>query len=98
MNIKHVACQLQVKALAADGVFTGYASVFGIVDQQNEIVAKGAFARTLSSWQRQGRAPAMLWMRVTSIASGRLSSGRIEGRRWASIVLPVPGEPLSRQL
>ncbi len=40
----------------------------------------------------------MLWMRVTSIASERLSSGRIEGTRWASIVLPVPGEPLSRQL
>jgi HK97 family phage prohead protease len=62
MNIKHVACQLQVKALAADGVFTGYASVFGIVDQQNEIVAKGAFLRTLTGWQRQGRSPAMLWM------------------------------------
>ena len=37
-------------------------------------------------------------MRVTSIASARLSGGRIEGTRWASIVLPVPGGPLSRQL
>ena len=42
--------------------------------------------------------PAMLWMRVTSIASGRLSCGRIDGTRCASIVLPVPGGPLSRQL
>ena len=40
----------------------------------------------------------MLWIRVTSIASGRLSDGRIEGSRWASIVLPVPGGPLSRLL
>jgi uncharacterized protein len=62
MNIKHVACALQVKALAADGVFSGYASVFGELDQQNEIVAPGAFARSLSQWRKQGRAPAMLWM------------------------------------
>ena len=40
----------------------------------------------------------MLWMRVTSIASARLRGGRIEGMRCASIVLPVPGGPLSRLL
>jgi hypothetical protein len=39
-----------------------------------------------------------LWMRVTSIASVRVSGGRIEGSRCASIVLPVPGGPLSRVL
>ena len=39
--------------------------------------------------------PRRSWMRATSIASARLSGGRIEGRRWASIVLPVPGGPLS---
>src|SRR6185437_6947767 len=42
--------------------------------------------------------PVTLWMRITSIASERLSGGRIDGRRWASIVLPVPGGPLSRLL
>ena len=40
----------------------------------------------------------MLWILVTSIASGLLSDGRIEDMRWASIVLPVPGGPLSRLL
>jgi hypothetical protein len=62
MNIKHFACNLQVKALAADGVFAGYASVFNTLDQQNEIVAPGAFARTLRQAAQQGRTPAMLWM------------------------------------
>jgi len=62
MNIKHVACALQVKTLAADGLFSGYGSVFGNIDQQNEIVAPGAFMRSLKNWQRQARAPAMLWM------------------------------------
>jgi len=62
MNIKHFACTLQVKALAGDGVFAGYASVFNEVDMQNEIVAKGAFARTLRLAAQQNRTPAMLWM------------------------------------
>lgn len=62
MDIKHMSCALNVKTLGGDGIFTGYASVFGELDQQNEIVAAGAFARTLQKWRRQGRAPAMLWM------------------------------------
>ncbi len=62
MDIKHIACSLQVKALGGDGVFTGYASVFGELDQQNEIVAAGAFGRTLGQWRQQNRMPAMLWM------------------------------------
>ena len=42
--------------------------------------------------------PATEWMRVTSSASGRVSGGRIDGRRRASIVLPVPGGPCEQQV
>ncbi len=45
-----------------------------------------------------GCAPATPWIRVTSMASWRLSDGRIDGRRRASIVLPVPGGPDIRRL
>jgi HK97 family phage prohead protease len=62
MNIKHISCALEVKALSGDGTFTGYASVFNQVDLQNEIVAPGAFIRSLKQWRQQNRAPAMLWM------------------------------------
>ncbi|MFA4994223.1 MAG: HK97 family phage prohead protease [Bdellovibrionales bacterium] len=62
MNIKHMSLPLSVKTLGGDGIFTGYASVFGECDLQNEIVAAGAFARTLAKWRRQGRTPALLWM------------------------------------
>lgn len=62
MHIKHIACAMQVKALSGDGVFTGYASVFGELDQQNEIVASGAFARSLQQWRQKNLMPAMLWM------------------------------------
>jgi len=70
MYIKHMACDLQVKALSGDGAFAGYASVFGELDQQNEIVAKGAFMRSLSTWKSQGRAPAMLWMHDPTLPIG----------------------------
>ena len=42
--------------------------------------------------------PATEWIRVTSSASSSPSSGRMPGRRRASIVLPVPGGPASRTL
>ena len=88
MDIKHMSCALRVKALGGDGIFTGYASVFGELDQQNEIVAAGAFGRTLSKWRRQNRAPALLWMHdptqpigiwqsIREDASGLMVEGRL---------------------
>jgi hypothetical protein len=62
MDIKHIARPLAINSLAADGLFSGYASVFGALDHHNEIVNSGAFTRTLANWRTQGRAPAMLWM------------------------------------
>lgn len=62
MQIKNMTRALAIKSLAADGVFCGYASVFNTLDHQNEIVAKGAFRRTLGKWRREDAAPAMLWM------------------------------------
>ena len=47
---------------------------------------------------RRRASPATLWIRVTSIASARVSGGRIEGSRRASIVLPTPGGPDSSRL
>ncbi|MDR3450743.1 MAG: HK97 family phage prohead protease [Alphaproteobacteria bacterium] len=88
MDIKHMSCALRVKTLGGDGIFMGYASVFGELDQQNEIVQAGAFARSLSKWRRQNRTPALLWMHdptqpigiwqtVREDASGLLVEGRL---------------------
>ncbi len=62
MTIHHFSGAMEVKAIAPDGTFTGYASVFDKVDSQNEIVARGAFTRTLAAWRAKNAAPAMLWM------------------------------------
>ncbi len=79
MDVKHMSCALRVKALGGDGVFSGYASVFGELDQQNEIVAAGAFARTLAKWSRQNRTPALLWMHDPTQPIGIWQSVREDG-------------------
>jgi len=46
----------EVKAVSDDGLFSGYGSVFGVLDSYKEVVAPGAFAESL-----QCRMPALLW-------------------------------------
>jgi HK97 family phage prohead protease len=46
----------QIKAVSEDGLFSGYGSVFGVVDSYKEVVSPGAFAESL-----KGRMPALLW-------------------------------------
>ena len=106
MNIKHISCALQVKTLGVDGVFSGYASVFGKLDHQNEIVAAGAFARSLKQWQQQNRAPAMLWMHdptqpiglwqsVREDSTGLLVDGRLAPSMYRQAMCKPSGEKAS---
>lgn len=44
-----------------DGMFTGMASTFGNMDSYRDIVAQGAFSKTLSKGGRNGTGIAMLW-------------------------------------
>ena len=46
MEHKSVAFELK-KEPDADGVFEGYASVFGVVDQGMDVVERGAFTKSL---------------------------------------------------
>lgn len=43
------------------GQITGYGSVFGVVDDYGDIVAPGAFSKSLSDWKAKGKLPKMLW-------------------------------------
>lgn len=43
------------------GLIEGYASIFDVVDQQRERIAKGAFTKTLRAWRLSGKMPKMLW-------------------------------------
>ncbi len=51
----------EIKEITESGVFTGYGSVFGVVDSYGEIVAPGAFSQSLSDHKAKGTMPSMLW-------------------------------------
>jgi HK97 family phage prohead protease len=91
MQNKILSSPFQIKELGANGTVTGYASVFGHVDAQREVVQRGAFNRSLKDWKRTSRAPAMLWMHDTAKpvgvweklyedASGLVAEGRLAVR------------------
>lgn len=61
MELKYLDRPFEVKAVADDGVFEGFGSVFGNVDSYKEIVAPGAFAESLAGWKSAGRLPPVLW-------------------------------------
>lgn len=61
MNIKTRDFGFSVKEVGEDGTFTGYGSVFGVVDSYREIVAPGAFADSLANHKAKGTMPALLW-------------------------------------
>jgi HK97 family phage prohead protease len=48
-------------SVAADGVITGYASVFGLADQGGDVVEKGAYGESLIRLAKAGRGVKMLW-------------------------------------
>jgi HK97 family phage prohead protease len=50
-----------VKAVDEEGHFSGYASVYNVIDAYNERVAPGAFANSLRKWSTRGRLPPVLW-------------------------------------
>lgn len=52
---------LEVKEVGDDGSFSGYGSVFGVVDSYREIVAKGAFSASLSEISAKKRPVPVLW-------------------------------------
>jgi HK97 family phage prohead protease len=58
-----MAAIFDVKAdeITDEGIFTGYGSVFNVVDSYNETVDPGAFASSLAEQRAKGQMPKMLW-------------------------------------
>ncbi len=54
-------CPFEFKLDGDEGTFSGHGSVFGVKDAFSDIVAKGAFDRTLSEAAKSGNMPALLW-------------------------------------
>ena len=75
---------LEIKA-GADGAFSGYGSVFGVVDTYNEIVAPGAFVGSIAArkrplpvlWQHRTDSPIGVYDEVTEDSKGLFVKGRL---------------------
>lgn len=57
---------LAMKAIGEDGTFSGYGSVFGVIDFYQEIVQRGAFTESLKEIAARGRPLPMLWSHMTT--------------------------------
>lgn len=63
-DMKNLVKSFEVKADSLNeetGEFTGYASVFNVVDSYGDVVRKGAFTETLKEWADNGRTLPVLY-------------------------------------
>jgi HK97 family phage prohead protease len=82
---KKLDFNLQVKSLDSTGRFAGYASVFDVVDNQNDIILRGAFAQTLKErvgdikmlWQHQQDEPIGIFERMFEDKNGLYVEGKL---------------------
>ena len=78
----HRDFNLEIKEITDEGRFAGYASVFDVIDYYDDVIVRGAFAKSISE-----KMPAMLWQHDSSDPIGIYESIReddiglwIEGR------------------
>lgn len=65
MNYLTKSVDLDVKSLSDSGQFTGYGSVFNVLDKGGDIVIPGAFEDSLKAWKKSGRQVPVLWQHQT---------------------------------
>lgn len=70
MNHNRLTVPLEIKTLTK-GEFEGYGSVFGNEDLGGDIVAHGAFTKSLNEHQRKGSMPMMFWMHDPTRVPGK---------------------------
>ncbi|WP_353276427.1 HK97 family phage prohead protease [Wolbachia endosymbiont (group B) of Villa cingulata] len=68
MNKKFLYSPLSIKSIEENGVFSGYASVFNIVDKQNDLILPGAFKNNLNKSQIK-----LLWQHNPSEPIGNIT-------------------------
>lgn len=73
---QHKQFSFDVKEVQPDGTFTGYASVFNVVDSYGDVILPGAFKRTIEAWEAKGKPVPILWQHRPSEPIGATVSIR----------------------
>lgn len=71
MQLQHIQAPFEVKSLNEGGKIEGYASVFGTLDSDGDVIVKGAFRETLEACREKGKYPKMLWQHDPSQIVGK---------------------------
>jgi len=82
---KRLNFTLQLKSIDAQGRFAGYASVFNVVDNQRDIILRGAFSQSVKGrvgeikflWQHQQEEPIGIFDQIFEDAHGLYVEGRL---------------------
>lgn len=72
MLTKSKPVSFTLKHLDDGGMFEGYASVFGVVDSDGDVIVKGAFEESIQAFKEKGKRPKLLWMHNPSIIVGSI--------------------------
>ena len=76
--VKYRSFDYDVKAVGDDGLFSGYGSVFGVVDSYNEVVAPGAFLESIEDAKAKARTFPVLWQHRTGEPIGSWDIGSMK--------------------
>jgi len=87
VSLKTLDFGFEVKEVTASGNFTGYGSVYNVVDQGDDIVASGAFAESIETLMAKKRLPSMLF----GHRAGELPVGAYQSMREDSTGLWLDG-------
>ena len=78
--MKYLDRPIEIKAVQSDGLFSGYASVFGELDSYRDIVRPGAFQKSLDTFASKGRSVPILWQHMASDPIGVYTKMQEDGR------------------
>ncbi len=81
MEKRFLEVPFEIKAIHdEDGIFEGYGSVFGNVDEDGDIIETGAFTKSLLKHHTNQTQPALLWMHDPMHPVGRYLEVREDAR------------------
>lgn len=80
LNNRQAGGALELREVSEAGEFEGHGSVFGVEDSYGDIVAPGAFQKTLEEHRAAGTLPVMLWQHDTAQPIGVYTEMREDSR------------------
>jgi len=79
MEMKRITVPFEMKQVSEEGEFEGFASTFGNVDFDGDVVERGAFVDDLKEWKAKGQLPLMPWQHdMRALVGDFLSMDEVE--------------------